>query len=53
MDAARPIRVFFRITLPLLMPTFTVVVVLSLIRSFQVFDEVYLLTEAGRAARSS
>ncbi len=47
MDAARPIRVFFRITLPLLMPTFTVVVVLSLIRSFQVFDEVYLLTGGG------
>ena len=47
MDAARPVRVFFRITLPLLMPTFTVVVVLSLIRSFQVFDEVYLLTGGG------
>lgn len=47
MDAARPVRVFFRITLPLVMPTFTVVVVLSLIRSFQVFDEVYLLTGGG------
>ena len=47
MDAAKPVRVFFRITLPLVMPTFTVVVVLSLIRSFQVFDEVYLLTGGG------
>ena len=47
MDAARPVRVFFRITLPLVMPTFTVVIVLSLIRSFQVFDEVYLLTGGG------
>lgn len=47
MDAARPMRVFFRITLPLLMPTLTVVVVLALIRSFQVFDEVYLLTGGG------
>ncbi len=47
MDAAKPIRVFFRITLPLVMPTLTVVIVLSLIRSFQVFDEVYLLTGGG------
>ena len=47
MDAARPARVFFRITLPLVMPTLTVVIVLSLIRSFQVFDEVYLLTGGG------
>lgn len=47
MDAARPVRVFFRITLPLVMPTLTVVIVLSLIRSFQVFDEVYLLTGGG------
>ena len=46
MDAAKPTRVF-RITLPLLMPTFTVVVVLCLIRSFQIFDEVYLLTGGG------
>ena len=47
MDAAKPSRVFFRITFPLLMPTFTVVVVLCLIRSFQIFDEVYLLTGGG------
>ncbi|MHA1190566.1 MAG: carbohydrate ABC transporter permease, partial [Alphaproteobacteria bacterium] len=47
MDAAKPGRIFFRITLPLVMPTFTVVVVLSLIRSFQIFDEVYLLTGGG------
>lgn len=47
MDSARPLRVFFRITLPLVMPTFTVVVVLCLIRSFQIFDEVWLLTGGG------
>jgi len=29
------------------MPTLTVVLVLSLIRSFQIFDEVYLLTGGG------
>ncbi len=47
MDGTRGPRVFFRITLPLVMPTLTVVMVLALIRSFQVFDEVYLLTGGG------
>ena len=47
MDASTPFRTFWRITFPLLMPTFTVVLVLSLIKSFQVFDEVYTLTGGG------
>ena len=47
MDGTRPFRAFRRITLPLVMPTLTVVVVLALIRSFQIFDEVYLLTGGG------
>lgn len=47
MDATKPMRAFWRITLPLIMPTLTVVLVLSLIRSFQVFDEVFLLTGGG------
>jgi ABC-type sugar transport system permease subunit len=47
MDGTRPFRAFWRITLPLVMPTLTVVIVLSLIRSFQIFDEVYLLTGGG------
>jgi ABC-type sugar transport system permease subunit len=47
MDATKPARAFFRITLPLVMPTLTVVLVLSLIRAFQIFDEVWLLTGGG------
>jgi ABC-type sugar transport system permease subunit len=47
MDGARPARIFRRITLPLVMPTLIVVLVLSLIRSFQIFDEVWLLTGGG------
>ncbi|MEM1235955.1 MAG: ABC transporter permease subunit [Pseudomonadota bacterium] len=47
MDATKPFRAFRRITLPLVMPTLTVVLILSLIRSFQIFDEVYLLTGGG------
>ncbi len=38
---------FRRITLPLLMPTLMVVLVLSLIRAVQVFDQVFVLTSGG------
>lgn len=47
MDGTSRSRQFWRITLPLLMPTMIVVLVLSLIRAFQVFDEVYVLTGGG------
>lgn len=47
MDGASPFRVFSRITLPLLMPTMAVVVLLALIKSVQTFDEVYALTGGG------
>jgi alpha-1,4-digalacturonate transport system permease protein len=39
--------VFWRITLPLLMPSLLVVVILTLIRAVQIFDEVYVLTGGG------
>ncbi|WP_105385505.1 carbohydrate ABC transporter permease [Neorhizobium alkalisoli] len=47
MDGTKPARVFWRITLPLLMPNLLVVVVLALIRAVQIFDEVYVLTGGG------
>jgi alpha-1,4-digalacturonate transport system permease protein len=47
MDAASPWRRFRRITLPLLMPSLVVVLVLGLIRAVQVFDEVFVLTGGG------
>lgn len=47
MDGAPKSRVFWRITLPLLAPTMVVVVVLSLIRAVQAFDEIYVLTGGG------
>lgn len=47
MDGTRPARVFWRITLPLLMPNLLVVVVLALIRAVQIFDEAYVLTGGG------
>ena len=47
MDGTRPARVFWRITLPLLVPNLLVVIVLVLIRAVQIFDEVYVLTGGG------
>ncbi len=47
MDGTRPARVFRRITLPLLAPNLLVVLVLTLIRAVQIFDEVYVLTGGG------
>lgn len=47
MDGTRPGRVFWRITLPLLMPNLLVVLVLALIRAVQIFDEAYVLTGGG------
>jgi alpha-1,4-digalacturonate transport system permease protein len=47
MDAARPWRVLRRVTLPLLVPSLLVVLVLALIRAVQIFDEVYVLTGGG------
>jgi alpha-1,4-digalacturonate transport system permease protein len=47
MDGASPWQDFRAITLPLLMPTLFVVLVLALIRAVQVFDQVYVLTGGG------
>ncbi|TPJ30428.1 MULTISPECIES: sugar ABC transporter permease [unclassified Mesorhizobium] len=47
MDGTKPARIFWRITLPLLMPNLLVVIVLALIRAVQIFDEVYVLTGGG------
>lgn len=44
---ANAMQKFRYITLPLLMPTMTVVLVLSLIRAVQVFDQVWVLTGGG------
>ena len=47
MDSATNWRVFYRITMPLLAPTMVVVLVLSLIRAVQAFDEIFVLTGGG------
>lgn len=47
MDGTSRSRMFWRITLPLLMPNLLVVLVLALIRAVQIFDEAYVLTGGG------
>ncbi len=47
MDGTKRERVFWRITLPLLWPNLLVVIVLALIKSVQIFDEVFVLTGGG------
>jgi len=47
MDGTPRWRQLLRITLPLLMPTMLVVMVLSVIRAVQAFDEIYVLTGGG------
>ena len=47
MDGAKPFRTLYKITLPLLMPNLLVVIILSMVKAVQVFDEVYVLTGGG------
>jgi multiple sugar transport system permease protein len=46
-DGASRFQLFWRITLPLLSPTVFFVTVLSIISSFQVFDQTFVLTGGG------
>lgn len=46
-DGASTWRAFIAVTMPLLMPTMLVVIVLAVIRSVQVFDIVYVFTGGG------
>ncbi len=46
-DGADNLRIFFKITLPLISPTIFFVLVVTTISSFQVFDLIYLMTQGG------
>lgn len=49
MDGATSINKFFNITLPLLTPTTFFVLIMSVIGSFQVFEQAYIMTKGGPA----
>jgi len=48
-DGASGLRKFFKITLPLLSPTTFFVFIITIINSFQVFEQTYILTKGGPA----
>jgi len=52
-DGASSWRRFWQITLPLLSPTIFFALVISLINSFQVFDQVWIMTGGGPAGATS
>lgn len=52
-DGANWWRKFRNITLPLLSSTMFFVIIMSIINSFQVFDQIYIMTEGGPARSTS
>ncbi|GIJ00589.1 carbohydrate ABC transporter membrane protein 1 (CUT1 family) [Sediminihabitans luteus] len=48
-DGASTVRKFFAITVPMLKPATFFVLVISIINAFQVFDQIYVLTDGGPA----
>lgn len=51
-DGAGAFAKFFRITLPSIMPSITFLIVTTLIKSFQVFDQVQIMTGGGPLRRT-
>lgn len=49
LDRAGPLRTLWHITLPLLLPSISIVMVLRIIEAFKVFDIVYAMTRGGPA----
>ena len=52
-DGASPVQVQRYLTLPLLMPAIFFALTISLINSFQVFDQVYVMTAGGPAGSTT
>jgi multiple sugar transport system permease protein/N,N'-diacetylchitobiose transport system permease protein len=48
-DGAGRLRTFFSITLPLLIPTIVIILVLRTMEAFKVFDIIYVMTRGGPA----
>jgi ABC-type sugar transport system permease subunit len=52
-DGAGPVKSFFRITVPMLVPTLFFCIILATITSFRVFDPVNVITKGGPGFSSS
>jgi multiple sugar transport system permease protein len=53
LDGAGPVRRFFNITIPMIAPAILFVTVVAVIGSFQVFDQVFLITNNGGPGTST
>lgn len=53
LDGATPRQQFFQITIPLLRPVIFFVVTLGLIGTFQVFDQIFVMTPGGSPAKTT
>ena len=51
-DGATPLQIFYRITVPLVSPTTLFVTITTMINAFQVFDQMFLLTQGGPAKKT-
>lgn len=52
LDGVHPLRIFFRITLPLLKPTLSVAIIFRLLDALRVFDLVYVMSGNSRNTMS-
>ena len=48
-DGAREVDAFLRITIPLVQPTTFFLLIMGVINGFQVFDQIYIMTQGGPA----
>lgn len=51
-DGVHPIRVFFRITLPLIRPALMVAVIFRMLDALRIFDLIYVLTPNSKATKT-
>ncbi|MBU2407548.1 MAG: sugar ABC transporter permease, partial [Gammaproteobacteria bacterium] len=51
-DGVHPVRVFFRVTLPLIRPALLVAVIFRALDALRVFDLIYVLTSNSRSTMS-
>lgn len=47
LDRSNPLKTLFKITIPMLSPTLFFLLIINTISSFQVFDNVYIMTQGG------
>jgi trehalose/maltose transport system permease protein len=52
LDGIHPVRVFFKVTLPLLKPAIMVAVIFRLLDALRIFDLVYVLTPNSSATKT-